>query len=364
MDKLRYLHIIIIIYMIQVGITVFRLPRVLADNFGYNGWIALVVVWAIVSINIWLIGKVYAMSRGREVFQIIDQTVPQLMSYPIYFVLGLFYAFSSVIIAKNYLLIMQMLSYTMININTLVTIFMVLTFILLLSSFHTLVKATVLFFFFTFWIIFLFVYILPDMSLVNFTPFILKGETHLLEGFIQTYAAFLGFEAVLLFFPYVNQQSKFVKGLFMGNLLTGIVYLIIGLLTYGFYSFEHLSVILNPTINLFKYIETPLIQRLENIVFAILMLNVLVTCVFYFWISKELFKHLFPKLREGIISFILVFSTFIVSFYFTSLQMIEETLTIKNYIQVPLVFGIPLLLILFLWVQQKSSRGELHAGHE
>ena len=75
-EKLNQFHIILFTYMAQSGVVMFRLPRIVAENFGTNGWISILVCFVISSFNILLIHFVYKHGQGQSVFQLLEQRSP------------------------------------------------------------------------------------------------------------------------------------------------------------------------------------------------------------------------------------------------------------------------------------------------
>jgi hypothetical protein len=51
-EKLYPVHIAILVYMIQTGVVVFSLPRIMAEAFGYNGWLMVPVFTLIAALNL------------------------------------------------------------------------------------------------------------------------------------------------------------------------------------------------------------------------------------------------------------------------------------------------------------------------
>lgn len=88
-EKLNQFHIILFTYMAQSGVVMFRLPRIVAENFGTNGWISILVCFVISSFNILLIHFVYKHGQGQSVFQLLEQRFPRWILYPLYVVFAL-----------------------------------------------------------------------------------------------------------------------------------------------------------------------------------------------------------------------------------------------------------------------------------
>ncbi|WP_054636308.1 GerAB/ArcD/ProY family transporter [Thalassobacillus sp. C254] len=91
-EKLQVFHVILLTYMLQTGVVLFSLPRLVEENLGPNGWIGLLAVFLIAIANAWLIALVFHRGKGKSVFEILE-SVSKWLAYPIYVYLILVWAF-------------------------------------------------------------------------------------------------------------------------------------------------------------------------------------------------------------------------------------------------------------------------------
>ncbi|SFC79519.1 spore germination protein (amino acid permease) [Bacillus sp. OV322] len=353
-EKLHHIHLVIFIYSIQFGVTIFSLPGMLAREFGSNGWIAIFLIFFVVVLGILLIGACYNLSDG-DFLNSLENSLPRFLSSFLFLLLAVVWSLYGCVIGKQYIMIFQMITFPTTSPMLLKLGLVVLTYLLVIKDLYNISKISTIIFFITIWMLILLIYPFQEMDLSRYTPFFFKDGGHWIRGSISVFAAFLGYELSLLFFPFVNKESKFVRSLILGNLLTTIIYGIVCVVCYGFFGYSYLKVLLFPFMDLLSNVELPFVQRIENLLFALFFFKVLITVVMYFWGAKECAKRVFKKTSEKRISLIIVALTYIVSFYFQTMEDVNGWLIRLSNIEAAVSFLLPLLGIALLLYRRKRK---------
>lgn len=357
-EKIHYIQLAVIVYMMQSGVILFALPRLVAEAFGTNGWIAIIGISAIAIINLYLINLVYKKGNGRSVFVIAEEVLPKWSLVPLYSFIIINFSLLAVLIAKNYVLLIQLTMFPNLNPDILLVYVLIVAVFFLSKGIYNISKITLVFFFFTIWTLVLLFLIFPEFSFTRLTPFFFENATDPIGKGVEVYTAFLGYELVLFLMPYVQNDHRFGRAIIVGHLFTTLVYLSVCFVAMGFYSFEQLSNILYPTHALLKYMQTPLIERIENSVFAVFFLKIIVTVVFYYWAALQTAERMFPKINGKWLLLLLIVGSFMVALM-TSVQ--REVNAVFNYLTHPQIifsFLFPLFLLLLLWVKNLKTRRE------
>lgn len=357
-EKIHYTQLAVIVYMIQSGIILFGLPRIIAEAFGTNAWLAIIGFSGIVLINLYLIILVYKKGNEKSIFVILEDGLPKLILYPLYVYLIVTFGILGVLVAKNYALLIQLTMFPDINPNLLLVYFLIVAMFFVSKGIYNMAKITVICFFFTIWTIFLLLLVVPEFSFVRLTPFLFKDALDPFVSGLDAYSAFLGFELTLFLIPYVQRDETFGKAIVVGHLFTTFIYTAVCFMAMGFFSLEQLRATLYPTQEILKFMETPIIERIENFIFGVFLLKILVTTVFYHWAALEITKQIFKKTKERKLLFFLFLGTFIVATIPTIQREVNEwfALVVNPYIF--FVFCFPLLLLLLLWIKSKKARRE------
>lgn len=351
-EKLNGFHIFILIHMIQVGVGIFALPRIAAEYFGYNGWLMLVVIAAIVAFNIYLIWVVWKMGNGTDIFTIFESFLPKWIIYPLYLMVGLTWSLMASLVAKEYVLIFQVTAFPTANAMSFMFVISALAYLLIVKGLNAIVKASTVFFFLVLWMTPLEIPFYNDLQLSRYTYYIFQeGKDHW-EGAFNLYGSFLGYELSMLLFPYVQQKVRFFTGVQFANVLSFILYVSMCLICFGFYSLQQLKLIMFPCIDLFAYIKFPFIERAENMLFSFLVFRVLITIVMYHWAASLCLQRIFVNSKLARITLLMMVITFLISFIPSVLDEVGKWLFIGTYLMIAYSFVLPIMLIGILSIQR------------
>lgn len=357
-EKLNQYHIAILIYMTQSGVVIFSLPRILAENFGTNGWYVLLICGCIVSFNIFLIQLVYRYGQGKSVFDILEARIPRFVLAPIYVSLALFWAYLGCLVGKQYTLIFQMIAFPTTDPTVFKIVFDILVFLLLTKGIYNISKAGTVFFYLTMWMVFVLFFLAEEFSLQRMTPFFGYGATDGLVGWLEVYTAFLGYEVCLFLFPFVAKKTKFIRAVYIGNLMLTIIYLLVSLLSFGFFHIDQLKILTYPLLQILAYIQLPFVERIESVMFTLFLLKVIMTAVVYFWIAEITLTRVFRRIPVIWIDLFIVSFAFGLSLFSRILIEVEQQLRMIGFIQTAIVFTLPVLLLFLITLDRALRRGE------
>ncbi|RED51148.1 spore germination protein (amino acid permease) [Cohnella lupini] len=360
-EKLSCFHAAILVHMTQTGIVIFALPGLLAVQFGTNGWLAVPLYFIVTLINVSLIAIVYRVGEGKSIFDILERSIPKVMLYPLYvFLIGL-WSLIGCIAAKKYILLFQLIAFPTTNPMAFKFVIDLLAYALIVKGLYNIAKTATVFFWLIIWMgLFLF-YFFGDLEWVTFTPFVFQGGHHDVKTYFDIYAAFLGYELSLLFIGYSDRKTRLVKAIIWGNGITAINYILICLVSFGFFSLPQLKSLFVPLLDLLASIKLPFIERIENLLYGFFLFSTILTIGMYSWSAKEVSQRIFPTVRSRFLAFVIVLLSFIVSFIPKSLYEVDKWLRLLAYLEFWVAFGLPLLLISVLIVQ-RGSKGELSHG--
>ncbi|PAE44205.1 GerAB/ArcD/ProY family transporter [Bacillus sp. 7884-1] len=352
-EKLSPFQASILIYLIQSGVTLFSLPRLVAEAFGTNGWIGLIIISFIVNLNLLLIWLVFKLSKGKSMFEIIA-IFPKWLTLPFCLFIAMIWMLLGVFVMVKFSMILKVLFYQNVSLIYFLSMGLILTYLLLKKELYQIAKATVVLFYFTIWTVFLLAFHLPEFSFVRLTPFIFKGETDMLNGGMSIFTALLGYELSILFIHMIERKQ--LKSLIAGNSITSLIYFGVTFVSFGFFSFEQLLREMYPVVTLLGYISFPVLERVENFTFSIFGLKVLMTTVMYLWGSKELLQYQFKKIKSTFLVIGILIIGFFVSFIPKVLKDVDQWLTYITYACTAIAFLLPIILLLTVFFTKMMNR--------
>ncbi|CAH0344210.1 GerAB/ArcD/ProY family transporter [Bacillus sp. CECT 9360] len=355
-EKLHYIHLVLLIYLIQTGVALFSLPNILAYDLGTNGWIAVLLVSMLISLNILLIGAVYKLGKGKSLFIILENGLPRPLLYPLYIFLLIVWSLLACIVGKQYMNLYQIIRFHTTPVTILKLTYDVLVYLLLIKGLYNIAKASTIIFSITIFLALLFTTQFHGIELARFTPFLFKEGNDWLHGMIDTYIAFLGFELSLLFIPYINKESRFIKAMLVGNLITTFIYTYTCFVIFGYFGHAYLRELLFPLMNLLSTIHFPFLERLENLLYGLFLFKVLITSVMYYWAATEAAKRIFKRTDEKLLSFLIIAITYFISLVPGTLDQISEWLSFLSKIEIAIAIGLPAVAILLLMIQKGGKK--------
>lgn len=351
-ERLYPFHVAILIFMIQNGVVIFSLPRLLAQNFGYNGWLALIITTCISSLNIFVISLVFRLGKGKSIFDILENSLPKVVVYPIYLILISVWSMLGCIVAKQYVIIFQMIAFPTTHPMFFKILVDIIAYLLIAKGIYNISKAATSFFWIVIWMIFLLTFFIQDFEWANLTPFLFKGNTNLVKGGFDVYTSFLGYEIALLLIPYVEKNKKFIKAVYVGNLMTGITYLLVSLVCFGFFSFGQLTRMKYPLLDLLSYIRFPFIERLENLFYGFFLFTMLITMVMYSWSSLEAIRRILPNTKPNNITLFILGIAFFIAWIPKVISEVEIWLRFLGYAEFCIAMGLPLFIVVILLIRK------------
>ncbi|KRE68889.1 GerAB/ArcD/ProY family transporter [Paenibacillus sp. Soil750] len=361
-ERLNPLQLSLLFYSIQNGLVLYTLPRVTAEYFGTNGWLSIIFIFVLVNMNITMIAISYKLGKGRSIFEIIEATVPKWVMVPFYlFIICVWIGMASMIM-REYIFIMKIMFYPTLPATFFVIFFTLLSFLLLRGGIYHIAKALVALFFVVIPMIVLLFYLIPEFDFARFTPFIFKGDTDFFKGTLHVYSAFLGIEVSILFFPFV--EKKWTKALFIGNMLSTFIYLIITCISFGFFSFDQILNDLYPVMTLFEYTEVSFISRAENLCFCVYAFKVLSTTIIYYWGAQQFFGNMVKSVKPNVWIIIILASGFILALIPDSLLDVKKWLNLLSNCSIGIAWALPMFVLCNLSIQilkKKMPRETDHA---
>lgn len=354
-EKLHPFHIAILIHTHQLGVVFFALPRVCAENFGTNSWIGILILSVVSVGNIGLIHLVWRFGKGSSIFDILCD-LPVWLRVPLYVFLVCLWSMLGCMVAKQYVLTYQMVSFPTTNPMVFKIGIDVMMFYLVIQGIYAIIKTSTVFFFGTAWLSLSWIANLSDFNWERLTPFILKEGTNYLGGSLEVYMAFLGYELSLLLIPYAMTDVKWFRSVYYGHLLTTFFYVCAVIIASGYFSFEQLRMTMYPLLELASNIELPIIERMETMLYTIFLLIAVLTSVLYYWMAMETGKQLVPRLNVKVSASILMSITYMIAFIPETLYEIGVWLRKLSHYAIGTAFLLPLMVLFLLLLRRVRGR--------
>ncbi|MFP7296755.1 GerAB/ArcD/ProY family transporter [Neobacillus niacini] len=327
----------------QTGIGILNYQPHIAKYAKQDAWISLIISGITIHLILFIIFKMLD-SNNNDLVAVHEHCFGKVIGNALsIFVLAYFWL-ASFTVFRTYIEVIQIWVYPTIKTWQLSILIGALLFYIVSSGFRILTG-------FSFWGVilpsFLFLLIYFPMKYTNYI-FLLPAFSHPISDLLLSAKAstllFLGFEWILLYYPFIKDSSKIPKWAHYGNLYTIIVYLIITLISFLYFDQDVLQQLPWPTLMMLKIVQFSFLERFEYVFIFIWLLVIIPPMCISMWACTRIVKRTLsvpPK-----VSLILLILLAIIASI--SLKDIESVDKISNtasnvgfvfiYIYIPLLF--------------------------
>ncbi|MGO4272331.1 GerAB/ArcD/ProY family transporter [Paenibacillus sp. TAF58] len=299
--------IVPLMYVSMVGVGVLNFQRELAEHAGYNAYISVVIVGISIHLILWMIYKILRSNQeGLDVTAINTTCFGKIAGNIINFAIVLYFFFGAYIEFKSYIEVIQVWVFPSMKILPLCTILVLLIYYTVSGGFRSVTGLSFLGF------LMALIFIIPENLPVlryahplNLMPLFNHSITDILLSSKSMLYQFMGFEALLLFYPFIKSPEKSQKWAHLMVFFVTLLYLMIIIITFMFFSEGQLREIFWPTINMLKIIEGPVFQRVEYLAISLWLVKNLSGISLSLWAACRGMKSVFQtKPRASLISFL------------------------------------------------------------
>jgi len=288
-NKINPFQFLVLVIFFTIGTSILALPSALAMKSAQDAWIAAIigtivgvlVIWFFTFISLWFPELTYIQLNEK----IFGKWLGKIVS--IFFVLMCLLYVVTLIVHSGSFLKTQMLPNTpMVVLNGLEAIILIMAVRLGLGTFARTAEILIFVFFFLF--IGLVGFILPEINIVNLEPFFQSSAKSLIQSSLQVVATTsVNAIVLLMIFPaFITQVEKAKKYFFIGNIIGGIIIIIITMLCVFVLGSNVTARQIYPSYALAKVINVGnFVNRIEGFMAALWIMSLYFKMVLYFFAS-------------------------------------------------------------------------------
>ncbi|WP_377888943.1 endospore germination permease [Alkalihalobacillus sp. R86527] len=350
----------LLIYGTQSGIGILSLPRDLAEIGDTSSWISLFIGYLISVIASIIIIQVMKKHPQDTIIQLFRRFFGKWLGsffsvcWIGYTTLGMFLITVTSIFIINTWVLPKTAPYLILLIITIPSFYLARNGLRIISRFSVLV------FFFTSWMAFLFMYPMFTGNLLNLLPIIKDGIMPIIKSVPNITFSFLGLELLFIIYPFLDDKSKAVKGVLIANGLTLLSYLVVTFSSFIYYGPYEVLEYVWPTLNLVKPIEFPFLERFEIIFLSFYLLILATTGIPYYFASSFSIAQLLGRKDHQLALFLILPILYVTFFFFTnSLANLDKLGSIFNKVGLGFAFILPVFLLGYGWLFRLFRRGKM-----
>ncbi|KAA0547382.1 GerAB/ArcD/ProY family transporter [Bacillus sp. BGMRC 2118] len=346
-----------LVHSMQIGVGILGFQRVVAKTSGNDAWISIIIAGIGVHLIIWMIYKILAKQHGdiTDVHRVIfgKWIGGALSSLFIIYCLLL-----SITILRTYIEIIQVWVFPEFNAMIFSIFFLVLVFYIINGGFRAVTGIAFFGVVLPLYLIITFTFPIKFSFFQNLFPIMDHSIKEIVMGAKNSTLSFIGFEMLLIYFPFIKDSGKSQKWAHMGNAFTILLYLIAMVVSIGFFSQEQLERNIWATISMLKIAELPFVERIEYIAISSWILIILPNICIALWGASRIAKRIFNKRQRLFLLFFLSITVLLTTYIDTRIQ-IDMLNNLTAQIGFYIIYGyIPFLYIVSIihtkWKEKKA----------
>lgn len=326
----------------QMGVKLLQAPNILAQKSGHDGWIPAIIVGIIVAISLILIIKLLERYKNNSIYDINTYLYGKYAGTLFNILIFLYIWF---ITCLNLRLLVETLkiNYLRFTPSILLTFFIIFpTFYLSMYGFKAIAR-----FCFMVWIFLIIVCILLLFSMNSWDIKLLMpigehGVSGILGGIMECYYTYLGFEIIVIIYPFITDKKKVMKYSLMAHSIYIIFLLSIILVCTVCFGEKQLGTIIFPLIRLSRIYNAPIFERIDLLYISSWIPVMIMSINAYFYPAYYSLQKLF-KLKHKILSLVIFTVITVLSSRFP-----RNHYEIYNYIHIITLFGVIFLIFIVL----------------
>lgn len=281
-----------ILYVGMVGVGILSFQKDLAKYAGYNSWISILLMGSSIHLVLWMIYKILSTNEGLDVTAINQAYFGKIPGNLLNLALIVYFYFGAFINFRAYLQLIQVWVFPVMNITPLSITLILLIYYTVSGGFRSIAALSL-------WgLLFTVISIIPQIGGVlpylrpsNLLPLFNHSITDILLSTKNIIYHFLGIEALLIFYPFIKTPEKSQKWAHFAILFCMLLYLVIALTTFMFFSEGQFLRVSWPTLQMIMIIELPVLQRLEYLALSVWLIKFIASISLGLWAATRVLKH-------------------------------------------------------------------------
>jgi spore germination protein len=283
-----------------LGAGIITMSRTLGAIAGRDAWIST----ALAGIAVWLLsGLIYLLCRRFP-----EKTLPEfsstILGRPLGILVSILYAVYALFLGATALRIFHEMIKTWLMVRTPLPVFVMLIVVPTVYAARmgavTLGRLMELIMYIT--VIALLVFLIPvgDFIPLNVLPVGAEGLTAIASAMPKAAFAFLGFEVLLVFFPFVVNRDRVFRVYTLALAVVTLLYMGIIVITYGVLTFEHTLKKVWPLMNYLRVGTLPILERVDNMMMFLWLAQIFAVVAIQYYASTYTMATLVGRSRHDL----------------------------------------------------------------
>jgi len=301
-------QLLIYVLSTQLGFEILRLPSIIAQKVGHDGWISVLLTLIPSSLFILIVMALPKRYKGKILFDINNLLYGKIIGGAINVFIILYALLTASMVIRMYTELVYLTGLKLTPPIFISIIICIPSIILLRSGLQAIARFSgVILIVISFSIIYC-ILNFPKMAMLNLMPVGKAGFLTIFKGMGLVGFATLGFEFVPVIYPYVVDKEKALASVLLANLVNLLFLMLIVIVTTTIFGETMLSHLVIPLLSLARIYYSEIIERTDAYFIMIWFMDLLCVLSGYIFVAIHGFNKVFNISHKGIslISFFLI----------------------------------------------------------
>lgn len=354
MRSLDFSQTMFLIQTVQVGIGLLNLPRVIVEAAGHSGWQGIILAGFLVQIAIWIMVVLLRRFENLDIYEIARRVLGKWVGNLLGLLFAFYCVFATGLVARSYIEVVQSWLFPTTSTPVFFLLFLIPCLYCATGGARVLGRFAVVTFFATAWMLILMFAPAREVQLDYYLPLFDAPIDKLMAATTKVSASVIGFEMLLVVFPFVQRKDKVLLASSIGIWITQVIYLMVTLVAIGFYGEKFIEHLISPTLHMFKIVQLPMIERMEQIGIATWSFLIVNTTGTYLWAAGR-YLHTLTAWKERTCIYLFVPFVIGIGLFPRNMFLLDEFegyLSLAGYFFAGLL---PVLLLLLALIFKKKG---------
>lgn len=336
--------VLYLIMSMQIGIGVLGYQRIIAEAAGYDAWISVLGAGLSIHIIIWMIYKICGTVDGDIVAAnayVFGKKIGNLVS-SFFIIYLLIFALA---VLRTFIEVIQVWMFPELSIFWFSLVFLILAVYIVFGGFRTVTGIAFFCIVLPSYLLLTFGFALKYAEFSNLLPIFDHSAKDLITSAYKMSLTYIGFEIPLFFYPFIKDAPKSQKWAHLGVFLTTIIYTILAIITFTYFSEDQLAKSIWATLEMWKIVSMPFVERFEYIGIANWNLIILPNICIALWGSSIILKRAYKLRQKKGVIILALFCLIAINFFDT-----RAKINFLNDWTGKIGFGVTYLYIPFLFI--------------
>ncbi|WP_176223890.1 GerAB/ArcD/ProY family transporter [Thalassobacillus devorans] len=332
-----------LIHAMQLGVGILSFETYIARDAGYDAWISLLIAGAAIHLLLWIVYNILQSSKG-DIVSIHEETFGKYIGGFLSIIFSLYVLLLTLTVLRTFIEVIQTWVFPQLNVWFFTLALLLLIYYLVAGGFRMITGLCLISVLLALPLLWLKFFPIQAGDINNVFPIIDHTLVELLSSAKTSILGFLGFELLLVFYPFIKNPEKSKKWAHYGVFFTTIIYVISAITAFIYFSEKQLDQVNWATISLWKIVEFPFVERFEFIGIALWLYVVIPNICFSLWAASRIPKRLF-NIRQTYMVGGYCLILYVATIMLDERQQIKELNDIANMIGFYVLMYIPVLFL-------------------